>query len=164
MPSVARGAVAPMYLLACLILGGSAQGIWQNMVLQLAGVGIIAWAAVAPGAQPLSPSTKRLLALVSIAVLVVLLQLVPFPPGIWAHGVRSRIADGFVLLGQPLPWLPISLTPYESFSTLLCLIPALAVFCAIARMNAYRPSWLAAALLGATFAGILLGALQVALP
>jgi O-antigen ligase len=37
-----------------------------------------------------------------------------------------------------------------------------ALFCAIVRLKAYRPSWLAAALLAGTVAGILLGALQVA--
>ena len=163
-PSAARSAVAPLYLFACLILGGSAQGIWQNMVLQLAGVGIMLWAVVAAGAEPLPSYAKRLFALVAIAVLVVVLQLPPLPPAIWAHGVRSRIAEGFLLLGQPLPSLPISLTPYESFSTLLCVIPALALFCAMTRLKAYRPSWLAAALLAGTFAGILLGALQVAAP
>jgi O-antigen ligase len=44
---------------------------------------------------------------------------------------------------------------------LLCLIPPLAMFCAIVRLRAYRPSWLAAALLAGTVAGIVLGALQV---
>jgi O-antigen ligase len=56
------------------------------------------------------------------------------------------------------------LTPYDSFSTLLCFIPPLALFCAITRLEAYRPAALAAALLAGTLAGILLGALQVAAP
>ena len=41
MPSLVKSSVAPAYLLACLILGGSAQGIWQNTLLQLAGLGSI---------------------------------------------------------------------------------------------------------------------------
>lgn len=164
MPSAVRSAVAPVYLFACLVLGGSAQGIWQNMVLQLAGVGILAWAAVAKADEPLGSSAKALLFLAVAAFLVVMLQLVPLPPGIWAHGIRSRIAEGFTILGQTVPSLPISLSPYESFSTLLCLIPPLAVFCAITRLKAYRAAWLAAAMLSGTIAGILLGALQVAAP
>src|SRR5207302_7614479 len=43
-----REAAAPLYLLLCLILGGSAQGIWANMVLQLLGLAMLAWAALAP--------------------------------------------------------------------------------------------------------------------
>jgi O-antigen ligase len=163
-PSVRRSAVAPLYLLACLILGGSAQGIWQNMLLQLAGVAIILWAVVAEVEQPMAPMAKPLLILVIAAILVVALQLVPLPAAIWAHGPRSRVAEGFALLGQPVPSLPLSLTPYESLSTLLCLIPPLAIFCAIARLKAYQPSWLAIALLAGTVAGILLGALQVSSP
>ena len=164
MPSAARSLVAPFYLLACLILGGSAQGIWQNMVLQLAGLAIIAWAFVAPSAEALTSSARRLLLLVTIGIVVVVVQCVPLPSAIWAHGIRSRVADGFAILGRPLPWLPISLTPYESFSALLCLIPPLALFCAMARLKAYRPEWLAAALLAGTLCGILVGALQVAAP
>lgn len=164
MPSAARSAIAPLYLFACLILGGSAQGVWQNMVLQLAGVAIITWTVIGRTAAPLSTSVRRLFYLAIAAVLVVVLQLVPLPAGISAHGIRSHIADGFTLLGQPVPSLPISLTPYDSFSTLLCFVPPLALFCAITRLEAYRPAWLAAALLAGTIAGILLGALQVAAP
>ena len=45
MSSRFREGLAPAYLLLCLVLGGSAQGIWANMVLQLLGIGVIAWAA-----------------------------------------------------------------------------------------------------------------------
>jgi O-antigen ligase len=146
------------------MLGGSAQGIWQNMLLQLAGVGIILWAVVARADEPLTASARRLFYLAIAALVVVLLQLVPLPPAIWAHGIRSRIADGFSLLGQPVPSLPISLAPYDSFSSLLCAIPPLALFCAVTKLRAYRPTWLAVALLAGTVAGIVLGALQVAGP
>ena len=164
MPSPARSAVGPLYLLACLILGGSAQGIWQNMVLQLAGLAIIAWAAAASQEQPASPRATPLLLFAIVSIAIVGLQLVPLPAAIWAHGARSRIAEGFMLLGGSVPELPLSLTPSESLTTLLCLIPPLAMYCAIVRLNAYRPSWLAAALLAGTFAGVLVGALQVATP
>jgi O-antigen ligase len=161
-PNAARSAVAPLYLFACLILGGSVQGIWQNMILQLAGVAIVAWAAAAPSDEPLPAPAKPLLFLAAVAILLVALQEVPVAPALWAHGSRAPLADGFRLLGQPVPALPASLTPYESLSTLFCLIPPLAMFCAIVRLGAYRPSWLAAALLAGTIAGIMLGALQVA--
>ena len=161
MPSPAKSSVAPLYLLACLILGGSAQGVWQNMLLQLVGLAIIAWAAAAPAQEPLPRPTKSLLILAAAAVLVVTLQGVPLPPAIWAHGSRAHIAEGYRILGLPLPALPVSLTPYASIGALLCLIPPLALFCAIARLKAYRVSWLAAALLAGAIAGVVLGALQV---
>jgi len=162
-PSLVKSSVAPAYLLACLILGGSAQGIWQNTLLQLAGLGIIAWAA-ATGDEPLPKSAQALMLILIAAFVVVVLQLIPLPASLWAHGLRMRIAEGYSLLGRPVPSLPLSLTPYASLSTLLAIIPPLAVFCAILRLGAFRASWLAAALLAGAVAGITLGALQVVAP
>ena len=161
MPSAARSAVTPLYLLACLILGGSAQGIWQNAALQMMGLAIIAWAVIAPPAEPVSTPARRLLLIVAAGMAAVAIQAIPLPPSVWAHGAREQIAEGYRVLGIPAPWLPIAVSPYGSLSTLLCLIPPLALFIAMVRQHAYRPSWLAAALLAGTVAGILLGVLQV---
>ena len=160
MPSAAKSAVAPLYLLLCLLFGGSAQGIWQNAALQLIGLGIILWAVIARSEKPLSQMACRLFILAAVGIAVVALQCMPLPPSIWAHGAREPLASGYRLLGMPVPWLPISVTPYGSLSNLLCLIPPLAIFAAIVRLHAYRPSWLAAALLTGAVAGIALGALQ----
>lgn len=160
MPSAARSAIAPLYLFACLILGGSAQGIWENAALQLGGIAIIAWAAVNPGPMP-TGAAKPVLLLAIAVILVIAVQEIPLPPSLWEHGIRKRIVEGYALLGRPAPHLPVSTTPYDSLSALFSLIPPLAIFCAIVRLNAFRRSWLAAALLAAAMFGILLGALQV---
>src|SRR5881628_20452 len=115
-----REAVAPLYLLLCLILGGSAQGIWANMALQLAGIAILAWAALAPAEEALLPPARHLLILAVIAVGIVAIQLVPLPPSIWPRlAGRAPIADGYRILGVALPALPLSLTPYASIDSLL---------------------------------------------
>jgi O-antigen ligase len=163
-PSAARSAVAPLYLFACLILGGSAQGVWQNAFLQLAGIAIIIWAACATPIERLPRAATPLLLLGIAALAFVALQAIPLPPTFWDQGLRARVADGYRLLGKPVPSLTVSLTPYSSVSTLLCLIPPMALFCAMVRLKAYRRSWLAAALLLAAMFGIVLGALQVAAP
>ena len=163
MPSTAKSSIAPIYLLACLILGGSAQGIWQNMLLQLAGVGIVGWAA-ASGDEPLPKAARPLLILLIASLAIIILQLVPLPASWWAQGPRVRIAQDYALFGHSAPLLPISLMPYDSLDSLLGVIPPVAVFCAILRLGAFRASWLAAALLVGTIAGITLGALQVVSP
>lgn len=163
MLSRARTFVAPVYLFACLILGGSAQGIWQNMLLQLAGIAIIAWAAVYTPDEPLATRAKQLLIGAIAAVAVVALQLVPLPPSVWTQlGAREEIAQGFSVLGLRIPPEPLSLTPALSLNSLLGIIPPLALFCAMVRLKAYRRRWLAVALVAGTLAGIILGALQVA--
>lgn len=157
-----RQGVAPLYLFLCLLMGGSAQGAFANLVLQLAGLAIIAWAAVAPAEEPLARPARQLLWLALAALVLVLLQLLPLPPGVWAHlGGRRELAGDYALLGLRTPALPLSLTPYRSLDSLLGIIPPLAMIVAIVRLRASRGSWLAAALIAGTIAGVLLGALQV---
>jgi O-antigen ligase len=154
--------VAPVYLFLCLILGGSAQGIWENMALQLLGLCIIAWAAASAAGKPIAAPARHLLIIAALAIALVTIQMVPLPPTLWPHlGGRGPVVEGFRILGLGTPWVPISLAPYRSFDMLLGLIPPLALFVAVVSLRAYRPSWLAAALLAGTIAGVVLGALQV---
>ena len=156
-----REAVAPLYLVLCLLLGGSAQGVWANMLLQLLGIAILAWAALAASDEPLTRRQRWLGACIVAALGVAALQLVPLPPALWEDlGGRAAIAEGYRALGIPAPWLPISLAPYQSAATLLTLIPPLALLAAMWRLGARR-RWLAVALLAGTLLGILVGALQV---
>lgn len=162
MASQARAAIAPLYLFLCLILGGSGQGIWGNMILQLLGVGILAWAAW-PERQRLAPrAARQLLTLAIFGMAFVALQMLPLPPSVWTSlPGRGPVVAGYALLGLGGHWAPLSLSPYHSFDCLLGLIPAVALFCAIVRLCAFRPSWLAAALIAGALAGVILGALQV---
>ena len=157
-----RQAVAPLYLLLCIVLGGSAQGIWANMILQLFGLAILAWVAASPSTG-LNRRGRQLLLLALLAVTLVAIQMLPLPPSIWPRlGGRELIVEGHRILGLGPSWQPLSLAPYRSFAALLALIPPLALFCAISSLGAYRRSWLVAALVGGTIAAILLGAVQVA--
>jgi O-antigen ligase len=156
-----RSCIAPAYLFACLILGGSDQGPWLNMVLQLAGVAMIAFLAIKPSSAKLTGPAKALLGIALASIGVVIVQLIPLPPALWAHGVRSRLAADFTLLTPVVPWLPWSLTPYASLDALFKLIPPLALYCWIIRQREYQPALLAGALLAGTIAGILIGVLQV---
>lgn len=157
-----RETVAPIYLLLCLLLGGSAQGVWGNMLLQLIGLAIIAWAAANRGEEALALPARQLLMLAAAAIAVVALQLIPLPSSMWSQlSGRGEIASGYQVLGIASPPLPISLTPHKSLDALLSVIPPLAIFCAIVGLKAYRPSWLALAIVSGAAAGILLGAMQV---
>jgi O-antigen ligase len=165
MSATLRAAVVPAYLLLCIVLGGSAQGVWGNLALQLFAVAILAWTILAPQPMRVPPAAKALFAIAGLAVLLIIIQLIPLPPSLWAAiPGREYIAEGYALLGQPMPWLPISLTPYDTMAAALMALPPLAVLAGMLVAGAYRSSWLAAAVLLGTFAAVLLGALQVASP
>jgi len=164
MASRLREGVAPIYLLACLLLGGSGQGIWANMVLQLLGLALIGWAALVTAPAPVPREERQLFWLVLLALTIVLVELIPLPPGVWEHlGPRAMIAEGYRILGMAAPSLPLSVAPYDSISSLLSVIPPLATLAALLRIGC-RPLMLALALVAGTFAGILLGAMQVSSP
>ena len=155
-----RAWVAPAYLFLCLLLGGSAQGVWGNAVLRLLALGIIVWALLGYGSQ--SRPAKQLLALVGLATLLVVVQLIPLPMSIWADlPGREQFVEGLRLLGQEPGALPLSLAPYDSLTTLLALLPPLGMFAAMIGIRGNSAIWVAAALVGGTVAGVLLGILQV---
>jgi len=157
-----RSAVVPAYLLLCIVLGGSVQGVWGMAILQLLAIAIIAWSLLIREPLRLSGTAKALFALAGLTILLVVIQLVPLPPAMWtALPGRELIVEGYALLGQPVPWLPISMTPYDTAYTALTLLPPLAVLAGMLVAGAYRTSWLAIAVLAGTFAAVLLGALQV---
>ncbi len=158
-----RRSVIPLYVLLCILLGGSSQGIWNHAVLQLIAVALIAWAALTPRKQDAAPASRQLLGLAALSVLVVLVQLVPLPPQLWTRlPGRELVVEGYNALGQQPPWLPISMTPYRTLASALALLPPVAVLVGILRLQAYEEKWLVGALLLGTLAAVLLGAVQVA--
>jgi O-antigen ligase len=162
MRQAVRSLVIPAYVLLCIVLGGSVQGVWGVAALQLLAIAIIGWSLLTRNAQPLSRSAKMLFVLAGLTVLTAILQLIPLPPGLWsALPGRAPIVEGYHLLGQNLPSLPISLAPYDTAATLLTLLPPLAVLTGMLVAGAYRANWLAIAILIGTFAAVLLGTLQV---
>ncbi|HVF82988.1 MAG TPA: O-antigen ligase family protein [Sphingomicrobium sp.] len=152
----------PVYLFACLVLGGSPQGVWGTLALQLGGLSLLAWAGLTRRPEPLSKSGGWLLLIAAGAITLMVIQLIPLPPALWSSlPGREAVTEGFVHLGTPLPWLPLSLAPYGTLDSLLALIPPSAMLVGILRLGAYRPRYLAGTLLAGTLLGIVLGAVQV---
>lgn len=158
-----RSIITGAYLLLCILLGGSAQGVWSNLALQLLGIGLIAWAAIGTKSQDREADSPAILyVLLGLGGVVILLQLIPMPPRLWAElPGRSELSAGLRLIGSTLHPAPLSETPYRSVMTLFSLIPAFASFVGVLIL---RPSsrWLAFAILTGMVCSIALGALQVA--
>ena len=121
MVSRPRQLVAPLYLFLCLIIGGSAQGIWGNMVLQLARAGDHRLGGDV--ARPVNRWSSRRGSCCGSRILGDRRRRNPADP---AAGVRvaaprrpAKDRRGLSLLGIALPALPLSLTPYKSLDSLL---------------------------------------------
>jgi O-antigen ligase len=156
-----RTLIAPAYLLACICFGGSAQAIWGNFALQIAGIAILVFAAADRSLEPFGGDARTLAGLLIAALLLVLIQLIPTPPSVWTHfSGRGAIAEGFKLLHWPFPWLPVSEAPFDTVSTLPALVPPLAMIAAI--QVGRDEKRLVLALTAGVVLSILLGALQVA--
>jgi O-antigen ligase len=149
-------------VLLCLLFGGSSQAIWGNALLQLLAIGILGWAALTSDPQEIDKPGRRLLQLAAAVVLLLAVQLIPLPPSLWsAIPGRAFVANGFTLLGLPMPWLPISLAPYDTMTTALTLLPPLALLVGMFRLRSWRGEWMLLAVLVGTAISILLGMLQV---
>jgi O-antigen ligase len=158
-----RHAVVPVYLLACLLLGGaSAAGFVANFVLQIAALPLIGWSLWQLLQQPAAVQVRVPLGLLALFVAIALLQLAPLPPGLWTVlPGRGPVADGYRLLGIPLPWLPLTLAPEAALSSLYWLLPAFATLLAIVVLGAFRGRGIGVAIVAVTLASVALGALQV---
>lgn len=159
-----RQMIGPAYLFLCILIGGSAQAIWGNLILQLIGLVLIGWAAVrsAEGEWRQRGAFRMLCVIALSALSLIALQLVPLPPELWTRlPGRNLLVQGYSSLGENLPWLPISMTPFNSLSCALFLIPPLAIIFATLVLDACRINWAIASILGATLLSIALGYAQV---
>lgn len=157
-----RQAILPAYLLLCLLIGGSVQGIWANAALQLLAIAILAWSMLTKEPQPMPRAAKQLLWIVVLLGLLFIIQLVPLPPALWtAIPGRDFLADGYDLMGMPTPWLPLSLSGYDTAATALTLLPPLALLVGMLRLRAWSASGMLAAIMLGAVVSIMLGILQV---
>jgi O-antigen ligase len=156
-----RALVAPAYLLACLLLGGSTQTVWLGLILQLIALATLAWGVMEWQQRPLAREVRQLLWFVGAMVVLVLIHLLPLPPALWsALPGREPVGDGLKLLGLQPGWQPLSLSPYDTITAGRALLPPLALLVAILWLRAYTRTGLAVALLIGTVLGLGLGMLQ----
>lgn len=156
-----RALVAPAYLFACLVLGGSTQTVWLGLVLQLVALAILAWGVIEWQQRPLGKEVRQLLWFAGAMVVLVAIHLLPLPPALWAAlPGRAPVVEGLTLLGLQPGWQPLSLAPYDTITAGRALLPPLALLVAILWLRAYTRTGLAVALLIGAVLGLGLGMLQ----
>lgn len=152
---------APVYLAACLLAGGSGQGVTNNFLLQLGGAAILAWSFAAPE-QEKRPGVRYLAVIAMAALGWIAFQLLPLPSALWARiPGREFVVSGFDALRMALPAMPISLDPNATVRSMLALLPPAAMFVLARRSGLTTHIWSAGVLLAVALASIGLGVLQI---
>jgi hypothetical protein len=116
------------FLLFVLLFGGASRSDALSQVVVRGGAVAFACAGLLLLRRDALTSIRApALFLLAFAV-VIALQLVPLPPGLWASlPGRDFIAQGAPLAGIEQPWRPLSLTPDLTINSLLALLPAAAL-------------------------------------
>ena len=92
-----------------------------------------------------------------------LIQLIPLPPWLWtALPGRDAAAGTFEILGQKTPWMPISLSPNETWLSALSLMPPIAIFLGTILSTYRERRWLSLVFLAVGVVSVFIGLIQVA--
>ena len=132
MPTDRLFLLCTIVLVASLVLGGGTRtGFLSDAVIQLLAIPLLLIAVRRLAALPSLKGGRWALALCLAIALIPALQLVPLPPSVWtALPGRAPAMEAFQLLGQGLPWMPLSLSPRATWLSALSLLPPIAIFLA----------------------------------
>lgn len=152
------------YLGACIVLGGaSAAGVGVNLLLQIAAIPLAMLAVLRLSGATWNSRHKLALAIALGMLALPILQLVPLAPTTWSSlPGRQVLVDGFVTLGMPLPWLPLSLDPLATLASWLALLPAAAIFLAGLSLDPVERVWVGGTVLFLAMVSALLAIAQYA--
>ena len=151
-------------VIVSLLLGGSAHGRFPaNSLLQFAAIPLLLVALWRISETSLPKEVWVPLAFCAALALLPLFQLVPLPPFLWtALPNRGPSEEAFVLSGQSTPWMPISVTPQETWLCFLALIAPIAIFLATLLLSYRERRWLTLVVLAVGTLSVFVGLVQVA--
>ncbi len=149
---------------ASLTLGGGTRGgFLSDPVLQLIGIPLLLLALWKVLDVDLNPAARMAGRFCLAVAAVPLVQLIPLPPAVWtALPGREAAAETFALLGRDLPWMPMSVAPYETWLSALSLIPPIGLFLGTMLLGYGQRRLLIATVLAIGLVSVFFGLLQVA--
>ena len=164
-PSHGRGRrlIVLALLAAALALTGGASRFDedQQAVIRIVAILTLGASLWALDLKPLAERRGLILAAGAVYLLV-LIQLVPLPPQIWAglpgHAPYAAIASQ----AGAVVWRPLSLTPDLTLNALYALLPATAAGLAALQIDSRDRIWLARGVVAIAFASAVIGLIQVA--
>lgn len=161
-PATWRAALLPAYLCGLIAFGGggSPAPLAELVCEILAAIALAGWLLATPQAYRDRPA--GLLAVIGLATVVPLLQLVPLPPSLWqALPGRQDLMAALELVGAADEWRPLSVAPYRTLAALLSLGPPLVMLWFAANASKAELRRLAAVLAAMALLAVLVGAARL---
>ncbi|RYY25573.1 MAG: O-antigen ligase domain-containing protein [Sphingomonadales bacterium] len=155
--------IALLLLLAACALGGGASRSDVVSLLYVRPAAILCIVAVLLTPGKLDLHLLRVpFALLGGLALVMLVQLIPLPPGLWAAMPgHAQYLEVISLSGGAGEWRPISLAPFETVNSLFGLLPPAAVLLAVSGLSYTQRQHLVLAVIVIATASATLGLLQI---
>lgn len=145
------------------IVGGSTVSPISAGSVRIAAVFVLVWALLRLGSRRLPREAAAPLWLLGGAAGLLMAQRVALPPDLWTSlPGRDLAAQTYRDAGLALPWLPVSLTPWETWNALLGLLPVAAAFIATLTLDARSRGRVALTFALMALASLLVGMLQLA--
>ena len=161
-PDIASLYAGFLLVLAMLFGGGTRQGAWSDVPIELASLPLLAWAIFSIDFGRLGRLARFGFVIMAAIVLIPLVQLIPLPPALWSLlPGRGAVVDIYAAAGTPLPWLAVSLEPSATWLSLLSLLPAVSIVLAMLVMSNAQRWRMVSIVLAAAAAGIVLDLLQI---
>lgn len=153
-----------LFFAVALAIGGAGAAYpLLEMSVEILGIALLCYFAMAIRNEPLQPEARFPLIFAGAILLLPLLQLIPLPPALW-HLLpgREREIGVLALLGKSGQWMPLSLDPEATRRSMLALVPGLAMFVAVIHLSSGDRLRIAGMLVGFAAFGAVLGAAQAA--
>lgn len=162
LPAPSMPLVLLIVLLGTLWLGGGASradALGQVLVRSVGWILLVV--AILFGSRPRLAEAKPVLLLITAAIVLVLLQLVPLPPGLWQSlPGRTLFVEAAAASGQPQPWRPLAIVPGAAINAAGSLIVPVVTYVLLVSLRKDERQWLPAMLLTLIVASTLVGLLQ----
>ena len=151
-------------IVASLALGGGTRGgFLSDAILQLLAIPLLLVALWKMFEVPVTKQTRVALWFCLVIAALPLVQLIPLPPWLWtALPNRQPSAEAFDLVGQGVPWMPISVSPQETWLSALSLLAPLAIFIGTLLLGYRERRWLSLVVLAVGILSVFVGLTQVA--
>lgn len=164
MQTIVRSMFLPAYLLVAILLGGASNGGFAaNLMLQLLGILLLAWAFVFVPRRGIQSQSRALWWIAGLGLAIAVFQFVPLPLDVWkSFPERDELLQSARNAGIETGPVFVSLMPHESLKSAVWLVPAAAMLFGLLRTKPIDPRPFAWALQLGTVLSVLAGALQLA--